>query len=404
MTEVVNGRDKVGLPVGAGCYMASDESGNEKSSASAFFNNNMIYYVRNPYFKTVGSGLSNAKIKYVTYKVVESDQIINAIKQNNVDYGEPSATQDNIKYADSSSVGHVEISTSGYGYVGINPRFVPNINVRRAIMKAFDTSIIVNDYYQGGLAEIIRRPMSTNSWAYPRGVGVYEYKDEKGEKKDYKYDSTGSEIEALVKAAGYTKNSNGVYEKDIAGFGTDTLNYKLTIAGGSTDHPAYKMFLRAQSILNRAGFDVKVVTSQTALSDLSSGKLAVWAAAWSSTIDPDMYQVYHIDSQASSTSNWGYKQIKSGKNGAYKQEYQIITDLSELIDAGRATIDENERKRIYANALNKIMELAVEFPTYQRKDMMAYNKNVLDVKTMTPENERSPYNGLISRIWELNYL
>jgi len=50
------------------------------------------------------------------------------------------------------------------------------------------------------------------------------------------------------------------------------------------------------------------------------------------------------------------------------------------------------------------MELAVEFPTYQRKDMMAYNKNVLDVKTMTPENERSPYNGLISRIWELNYL
>ena len=405
MTEVVNGgRDKVGLPVGAGCYMASDENGSEKSSASAFFNNNMIYYVRNPYFETVGSGLSNAKIKYVTYKVVESDQIINAIKQNNVDYGEPSATQDNIKYADGAGVGHVEISTSGYGYVGINPRFVPNINVRRAIMKAFDTSIIVNDYYQGGLAEIIRRPMSTNSWAYPKGVGVYEYKDETGETVNYKYDSTGSEIEALVKAAGYTKNSNGVYEKNIAGFGTDTLNYKFTIAGGSTDHPAYKMFLRAQSILNSVGFDVKVVTSQTALSDLSSGKLAVWAAAWSSTIDPDMYQVYHIDSQASSTSNWGYKQIKSGKNGAYKQEYQIISDLSDLIDAGRATIDENERKRIYANALDMIMELAVEFPTYQRKDMMAYNKNVLDVKTMTPENERSPYNGLISRIWELNYL
>ena len=405
MNEVINGgRDKVGLPVGAGCYMASDENGNEKSSASAFFNNNMIYYVRNPYFETVGSGLSNAKIKYVTYKVVESDQIINAIKQNNVDYGEPSATQDNIKYADGAGVGHVEISTSGYGYVGINPRFVPNINVRRAIMKAFDTSIIVNDYYQGGLAEIIRRPMSTNSWAYPKGVGVYEYTDETGETINYKYDSTGSEIEALVKAAGYTKNSNGVYEKNIAGFGTDTLNYKFTIAGGSTDHPAYKMFLRAQSILNSVGFDVKVVTSQTALSDLSSGKLAVWAAAWSSTIDPDMYQVYHIDSQASSTSNWGYKQIKSGKNGAYRQEYEIITELSKLIDAGRATIDENERKKIYANALDMIMELAVEFPTYQRKDMMAYNKNVLDVKTMTPENERSPYNGLISRIWELNYL
>ncbi len=403
MNEVINASDKVGLPVGAGSYMASDENGSTKSSASKFFNNNMIYYVRNPYFETVGSGLSNAKIKYVTYKVVESDQIINAIKQNNVDYGEPSATQDNINYANSSGVGHVEISTSGYGYVGINPRFVPNINVRRAIMKAFDTSIIVNDYYQGGLAEIIRRPMSMTSWAYPKGVGVYEY-DEDGKTKDYKFDSTGNEIEALVKAEGYTKNSNGVYEKNIAGFGTDTLNYKFTIAGGSTDHPAYKMFLKAQKILNEHGFDVKVVTSQTALSDLSSGKLAVWAAAWSSTIDPDMYQVYHIDSLASSTSNWGYKQIKSGKNGAYKKEYQIITELSDLIDKGRATIVQADREVIYAKALDKIMELAVEFPTYQRKDMMAYNKNVLDVKTMTPEKERSPYNGLISRIWELNYL
>lgn len=399
MNEVINGRDKVGLPVGAGCYMASDEKGSEKSSASAFFNNNMIYYVRNPYFETVGSELSNAKIKYVTYKVVESDQILNAIIQNNVDYGEPSATQENVDYANGNGVGHVEISTSGYGYVGINPRFVPNINVRRAIMKAFNTGIIVNNYYKGGLAEIIRRPMSTTSWAYPKGVDVY-----KNDEADYKYDSTGNEIEELVKAAGYNKNGNGVYEKNIQGFGVDTLNYKFTIAGGSTDHPAYAMFLKAQEILNAHGFDVKVVTSQTALSDLSSGKLAVWAAAWSSTIDPDMYQVYHIDSQASSTSNWGYKQIKSGKNDAYKKEYQIITELSELIDQGRATIYQNEREKIYADALDKIMELAVEFPTYQRKDMMAYNKNVLDVKTMTPENERSPYNGLISRIWELNYL
>lgn len=164
------------------------------------------------------------------------------------------------------------------------------------------------------------------------------------------------------------------------------------------------MFLNAAKILNSVGFDVKVVTSQTALSDLSAGKLAIWAAAWSSTIDPDMYQVYHMDSQASSTSNWGYKQIKAGKNTeAYAEEYQIITDLSALIDQGRATTDQKERKDIYAQALDKIMEFAVEMPTYQRKDMSAYNKNVLDESTMTPASERSPYNGLLSRLWELNY-
>ncbi len=48
----------------------------------------------------------------------------------------------------------------------------------------------------------------------------------------------------MLKAAGYEK-VNGVYQKQIEGFGLDRLsgaNYRLTIAGGSTDHPAYAMF------------------------------------------------------------------------------------------------------------------------------------------------------------------
>ncbi|UKI21934.1 MAG: hypothetical protein L6V83_02915 [Christensenella sp.] len=385
-------------PVGAGTYKASNASGSGNVTSDTFFNNNMVYYERNPYFETLGSGISNAKIKYVRYKVVESDQIINALTNGDIDFGEPSATQPNIKAVNDAGLGHVEIATSGYGYVGINPRFVPDINVRRAIIKAMKTSLITDNYYQGGLAEIIYRPMSKTNWAYPKDATIYT----KGS-LTYAYDSTGQEIKRLVEDAGYVFNGT-CYEKNIDGFGVDKLNYKLTIAGGSTDHPAYAMFLNAAKILNSVGFDVKVVTSQTALSDLSAGKLAIWAAAWSSTIDPDMYQVYHMDSQASSTSNWGYKQIKAGKNTeAYAEEYQIITDLSALIDQGRATTNQNERKGIYAQALDKIMEFAVEMPTYQRNDMSAYNKNVLDESTMTPASERSPYNGLLSRLWELNY-
>jgi peptide/nickel transport system substrate-binding protein len=162
------------------------------------------------------------------------------------------------------------------------------------------------------------------------------------------------------------------------------------------------MFLNAQKILNRIGFQIKVVTSQTALSDLSTGKLTVWAAAWSSTIDPDMYQVYHKDSKATSTNNWGYPQIKANQK-TYATEYALIQQLSELIDEGRATTNQDERKTIYSDALDLVMELAVEMPTYQRKDMYAYNADVLDVSTMTPEADRTPYNGLLARLWELNY-
>ncbi len=400
MNNVINAPSKIRLPIGAGPYMASTRDKRPATDGSDFYNNNFVYYERNPYFETLGSGISNAKIKYMRYKVIGTDQIITSLANNEIDFGDPSATQENIAAVESEGLAHVEIKTSGYGYVGINPRFVPNITVRRAIMKAFNTSTITENYYKGGLAELIYRPMSKTNWAYPKGATVYK---NTSLGLDYSYDQHGGEIEQMIIEAGYQK-VNGVYEQYIEGFGIDRLDYKFTIAGGSTDHPAYSMFLDAMQILNRHGFNVKVVCSQTALSDLSAGKLEVWAAAWSSTIDPDMYQVYHMDSQASSTSNWGYNQIKAGKStDAYREEYELITSLSEKIDKGRETTDQDERKEIYADALDLIMQLAVEFPTYQRNDMSAYNANVLDESTMTPAGERSPYNGLLSRIWELNY-
>ena len=402
MNTVINAPEKVGLPLGAGSYMASNETGDQKTvSADTFFDKNMVYYERNPYFETVGKNLSNAKIKYLKYKVVETDQIIGALINGDIDFGEPNATQENKTALQKAGLQSVQTMTSGYGYVGINPRFVPNINVRRAIMKSFDTSIIVNNYYKGGLASIITRPMSKASWAYPEDATVY-VDEEKG--LDYRYDSTGAEIEALVKDAGYTKNGEGVYEKTIPGFGIDTLNYKFTIAGGSTDHPAYSMFLSAMKLLNEHGFAVQVVTSQTALSDLSTGKLAVWAAAWSSTVDPDMYQVYHKDSKASSTNNWGYSYIKGTlRNSVYQTEWQLVQDLSDLIDQGRETTKQDERTEIYAQALDKIMELAVEFPTYQRNDLAAFRGEILKRDSMTKESDLTPYNGLLSRIWEVEY-
>lgn len=402
MNNVINAPEKVGLPLGAGSYMASNETGNQNTvSADTFFDKNMVYYERNPYFETVGKNLSNAKIKYLKYKVVETDQIIGALINGDIDFGEPNATQENKTALQDAGITSVQTMTSGYGYVGINPRFVPNINVRRAIMKAMDTSIIVNNYYKGGLASIIYRPMSKASWAYPKDATVYK-NESKG--LDYSYDSTGAEIKKLVEDAGYKTNADGVYEKTIPGFGVDTLNYKFTIAGGSTDHPAYAMFLNAVKILNANGFNVQVVTSQTALSDLSTGKLAVWAAAWSSTVDPDMYQVYHKDSKASSTNNWGYSYIKGTlKDSVYQTEWQLVQELSNLIDEGRETTDQDERTETYAKALDVIMELAVEFPTYQRNDLSAFRGEILKRDSMTREADLTPYNGLLSRIWEVEY-
>ena len=154
----------------------------------------------------------------------------------------------------------------------------------------------------------------------------------------------------------------------------------------------------AMEILNKAGFSINVTTDANALKKLSEGSLTVWAAAWGSTIDPDMYQVYHIDSTATSTLNWGYKQIKANVGNKYATELALVEDLSEIIELARKTNDQKQRTVLYSNALDIVMQLAVELPTYQRDDLYAYNANKIDVSTFTPNAELSPYMGLTSDI------
>ena len=158
----------------------------------------------------------------------------------------------------------------------------------------------------------------------------------------------------------------------------------------------------AGEVLNKVGFQITVTTDANALKKLSTGDLTVWAAAWGSTIDPDMYQVYHKDSKATSVLNWGYKQILMNVGGKYDVEYQLVEELSELIDDARKTNDEKTRARIYAKALDIVMQLAIELPTYQRDDLYAYNTNKIDVSTFTPESDLSPFKGLTSELWNVS--
>ena len=83
-------------------------------------------------------------------------------------------------------------------------------------------------------------------------------------------------------------------------------------------------------------------------------------------------------------------------------EYDIIQDLSDLIDAGRETNDQDERKAIYADALDLVMQLAVELPTYQRKDNEVFNYTVIDKNSLSANP--STYVSLIDRIWEIDYV
>lgn len=411
MTSV---RDKQGVPVGAGAYKASRESGlgNAKyPGKNEFLSNNRVYYERNTYFDTldekVGGGpIQNAKIKYFQYKIVNSSVLLQSLQKNEIDVGSPNATPDTIQalaYPEYSHLASKSAWTNGYGYVGINAGKIADVWLRRAIIKAMNTDLVMDYYKQdSNLASIIYRPMSLQSWAYPSFVNTtYSGTSIRGEALDYAYDEAGQDIAKMLKDNGYTVNSAG---KVTSGPDGKIPEITFTIAGESDDHPAYVMFKNAQEVLKRIGINVNVKTDAFALKKLASGQLEVWAAAWGSTIDPDMYQVYHKDSTAGSTLNWGYREIKANSGNKYDYELEVITRLSDLIDEGRNSTDNSKcgtRAQTYWSALDLVMELAVEMPTYQRTDLTAYNKN--KIKASTLNQKPTAFDGLFSRIWEVGY-
>jgi peptide/nickel transport system substrate-binding protein len=143
------------------------------------------------------------------------------------------------------------------------------------------------------------------------------------------------------------------------------------------------------------GWNVEVKADSQALTKLSTGSLEVWAAAWGSTIDPDMYQVYHKNSTATSVYAWGYREIKSQTK--YEVEQGIINDLSDLIDRARETTNKGVRTGLYEQAMGLVLDLAVEMPVYQRKALYAYNGNTLKGLRDTVNSYTSP----LEKIWDI---
>ena len=168
-----------------------------------------------------------------------------------------------------------------------------------------------------------------------------------------------------------------------------------------TDHPTYQTFRSAADLLNECGWNIEVVPDTQALTKLSSGSLAVWAAAWGSTVDPDLYQVYHKNSTATSTLAWGYRAILADPS-TYWQENEILNNLSDVIDAAREVEDKATRSELYEEALGYILDLAVELPVYQRKVLYAYNANVIDSSSLPATI--NPYTSPLDRIWEIQFV
>ncbi|MBO5261904.1 MAG: hypothetical protein J6B45_02545 [Clostridia bacterium] len=390
MTKIIQSPINISVPVGAGAYKATNRSNDDNPNDTDFYSNNIVYFKANNYFETVGEGLNNAKIEKVRYQVLSASNALPMLEAGNVHYITPQLTDANftkIEDLDKRGANYILNDQLGYGYIGINASKVPDINIRRAIMCAMNTKLAL-DYYRTGTAQTIYWPMSTVSWAYPKdSSGNPEVNNE----RNYPiFSFTNEEAKDLILS---------YMEKAGVTAGSSSLRMTFTIAGSNVqDHPTYKVFRDAAALLNELGWQITVQADTQALTKLSTGSLTVWAAAWGSTIDPDLYQVYHKNSTATSTLAWGYPSIKTSGS---REEKDLLNDLSDLIEKARETEIKEDRAEYYKEALGLILDLAIELPVYQRSVVYVYNSNVIDPNSLP--DSYNPYSSPLDRIWEIEF-
>ena len=377
-------RSKTTQPLGAGAYTFKE------------FSNGTVYLEANPnYYK------GEPKIKNLNFlETLEDDKVV-GIEAGTIDVADPSYSGEVRKQIAEYNGGSEELEGDvvtiklydflGYGYialsannvkVGDDPASDASKNLRKAIgtvLAAYRAESV--DSYYGDTASVINYPISSTSWAAPQvtddGYTVAYSKDVEGNdiytegmNAEDKYAAALEAALGYFEAAGYTVEDGKVTAAPEGA----KMEYQVNIgANGSGDHPSFLLLKNASDALATIGFTLNV-NDITSAADLyqtyQSGVAEMWCAAWGSTPDPDMYQLYH--SQGSTN-------------------YYCVNDaeLDELIIGGRQSTDQTFRKALYTAAMDIILDWGVEVPVYQRSECFIFSTERVNIDTLTPD--MTPY-------------
>jgi len=376
-------RSKTSAPLGGGMFTFSK------------YSDGVVYLDANPtYFDGA------PKIAHVNMKETQEADKITGVQAGTIDISDPSYS---LEVADQiADINGVEgedgpvITTRlkdyrGYGYIALSAKNVnvggdPSSQASKDLRKAIMTVIAAYrdegiDSYYGDTATVINYPMSNTSWAAPSvtddGYQIAYSTDVDGNdiytsdmKSEDKYAAALQAALGYFEAAGYTVE-NGQITAAPAGA---KMEYQVNIgASGNGDHPSFQTLTNAAAALKTIGFTLTVNDMANA-SDLfasyQSGAAEGWVAAWQSTNDPDMYQLYH------SKGSTNYYNIDD-------------PDLDELIMAARQTTDQEARKAMYKEAMEIILDWGVELPVYQRSEATIFSTERVNIDTIA--KDQTPY-------------
>lgn len=372
-----------GQPMGSGAFKFDDYT-----SGTVHMSANEEYYKGAP------------KTQHLNLVESQEADMVTGVQAGTLDISQPSYSMEvegQIKEINGNDSVNGDVITTflhdyrGYGYLAISANKVnvagdPASDASKALRKAICTLISpfrasgIASYY-GDTASVLNYPISTSSWASPNetdpGYAVCYSTDASGNPLFTDGMSDDKRIEAAkagaltwFEAAGYTVADG----KLTAAPEGAKLEYQCNIGGGGQgDHPTFMILQEAKNAFSEIGMNF-IVNDIANASDLfasyQSGEAEMWCAAWQSTADPDMYQLYH--SQGSTN-------------------YYCINDadLDELIEAGRQTLETESRKAIYKEAMDIILDWGVELPVYQRSECTLVSSERVNIDSVV--QDQTPY-------------
>ena len=370
------------------------------------YENKVVYFEANEnYYK--GAPLT----KYVQFKETTTSQVAAGVQTGTIDAGEMNGSKAYFNevrgYNSNGELTGETITTNrvdnlGYGYIGLNadeinvggePGSDASKNLRKALATVFavyrDTA---NNSYYGDAASTINYPISNTSWAAPQptdeGYKVAFSTDVNGNSiytaemsADEKYAAAIEASLGFFEAAGYTVENGKVtgVPAGARGKGGDKSYTEFEViipADGVGDHPAFAILTDAKAALATIGITINIndpADSNVLWDAIDAGTQDMWTAAWGATIDPDMYQVYHSSNIV-------------GLGGTDSNHYHIASDkLDKLIMDARTSDDQSYRKQVYKEALDELMDWAVEIPNYQRQNCVIFSTERIYIDSITPD-------------------
>ena len=240
---------------------------------------------------------------------------------------------------------------NGYTYLGFNLKQAPfnDPKVRQAMNYAINKEEIIKGVLLG-LGEAIASPYKPGTRWNNESLSPYPYDP--------------SKALALLKEAGYQRNTAGILVKDGKPFEFEILT--------NQNKQREMTAVLVQRRLKEIGIDVKIRVLEWASfinRFIKTGDFKAVVLGWSLSLDPDQFNIWHSSQQGPGQFNFvGYENPR----------------VDELLELGRRELDNDKREEIYHEFSKLLLEDSPIVYLYAGYGLSAINKRVQGIKKPAP--------------------